>query len=1215
MSDESIFAAALAIADHGERAAFLDRVCAGKPALRIDIDELLQAHAASSPLDQLDQATTRATFPAGAAQGTPGVVGDRIGPYRLIEPIGEGGMGTVWMAQQVEPVRRAVAIKLIKSGMDSKTVLVRFEAERQALAIMDHPNIAKVLDAGAMPDGRPFFVMELVKGVPITRFCDERRWTPRQRLELFLPVCNAIQHAHQKGVIHRDIKPSNVLVALYDDRPVPKVIDFGVAKATGISLTDQTLMTGFGAVVGTPEYMSPEQASFNQLDIDTRSDVYALGVLLYELLTGAPPFSKKELEKAGALEIMRVIREVEPPRPSMKLSTAEGLPSIAASRGMEPKKLAGLVRGELDWIVMKALEKDRIRRYESANGFATDVQRYLAGEAVQAHPPSAGYRLRKFVRRNKGPVAAAALILLVLIAGIVGTTWAMFQAKSARDRALHEEAKAVAERNEKEKARAGEEKQRIEVEARLASQIIDLELKDIDYSQKDGGVVQLANILSKLPVSAREARHFIALMVLWRGQEIASFFPRSPSGFDELELFLPDQAAFVCGGREGYRLFDGASGGMLREVRWPGGAMPPNWAISISKDGKALYWNHYGANEFRAMHFDLATGLKSGEFSKPHIPGATWNPNTPILLDNGNWLTFTDVNGQTEWSPDARVFLTESSLWRGQVGQNRLLLSARTQLHDARNGQVIAQFPGYQITSEFTNDGQYLLLLATEIKGVGEREWIVVAARDGRIVHRQKCLGARFTSSGRNLVIETPNELIWRSVADWQLAGSVRMPASHRVVTHSFDTWAAIGIYGNAEAPNARVQIVRRQDGESRDFDVGIVAADDERALLGNGTVVEINPLRILQRPPDHRFHPDARRLSADGRLLWLAKPLFEPSVDGLQQANDQCELFDLVMDKAVFTYAEGGQDCRLSRAGTALLVAKTPLARSTLLPTADVELDAVVLQLWARVVACGDLNAAGKFAFWDEATWREKQRELARLAPPVDGFPFPGRVANDNLHWLHTHILSLDFNPALLPISLLDQLVAAARTPANLAQRASAHCYRRNFDEALNDWEEVAKLQPNQNLPDGWAWPLVSVPDLPRNLYERVDRLFAMQPIANSDNEGVLRLLSLYRVDKHREVLELAARFEAKRLRGPLLAFAGVGWLPMLLNGLLSENDPRSYRDDYLLVVAMSHFRLGDRDLARAAVERFESLRKSGFDVLFKEATRLIGYVPEKKK
>jgi eukaryotic-like serine/threonine-protein kinase len=317
------------------------------------------------------------------------------------------------VADQLEPIKRRVALKLIKPGMDSRSVLGRFEAERQALAVMDHPNIAKVLDAGTTTDGRPFFVMELVKGTPITEFCDARKLTPNQRLELFVTVCHAIQHAHMKGIIHRDIKPSNVLVALHDETPVAKVIDFGVAKAVGQQLTDKTIYTGFGALVGTPAYMAPEQATFNQLDVDTRADVYALGVLLYELLAGSPPIEKERLKLAALDEVLRIVRDEEPPRPSARLSTSQAKANIAAVRGSEPAKLSALMKGEIDWIVMKALEKDRTRRYESANGFAADVQRYLSGEQVQAVPPSMGYRLRKAYRRNRVTVQVMSAFALI----------------------------------------------------------------------------------------------------------------------------------------------------------------------------------------------------------------------------------------------------------------------------------------------------------------------------------------------------------------------------------------------------------------------------------------------------------------------------------------------------------------------------------------------------------------------------------------------------------------------------------------------------------------------------------------------------------------------------------------------------------------------------------------------------------------------------------
>ncbi len=395
------------------------------------------------------------------------------------------------MAQQTQPVKRLVAVKLIKAGMDSKQVIARFEAERQALALMDHPNIARVLDAGTTGAGRPYFVMDLVKGVPITRYCDEHRLTPRQRLELFIPICQAVQHAHQKGIIHRDLKPSNVVVAAYDGKPVPKVIDFGVAKAAGQSLTDKTLVTGFGNIVGTLEYMSPEQAEINQLDIDTRSDIYALGVLLYELLAGSPPFSRKELTQAGMLEMLRVIREQEPSKPSTKLSTAEGLPTLAANRGTEPAKLAKLVRGELDWIVMKALDKDRNRRYETANGFAMDLQRYLADEPVLACPPSAAYRLRKFVRRHKRPVLAGVFIFLALVAGVVGTTYGLIRAEQQR-LVVENQRNELAERNRalqaaREHERLLNERARQAIETVTSPASIDLltRAKQLRPEQKD----------------------------------------------------------------------------------------------------------------------------------------------------------------------------------------------------------------------------------------------------------------------------------------------------------------------------------------------------------------------------------------------------------------------------------------------------------------------------------------------------------------------------------------------------------------------------------------------------------------------------------------------------------------------------------------------------------------------------------------------------------
>jgi hypothetical protein len=451
--EQSIFLRALELTSPVERAAYLDDACRDQSGLRAEIEALLSAHqrlGGRTSFAREQAPPTQTHLPPTDVAGTV-----LAGRYKLLEEIGEGGMGTIWMARQTEPVQRLVAVKLLKAGMGSKAVLARFEQERQALALMDHPNIAKVLDAGAAADGRPFFVMELVKGVPITRYCDEHRLTPKERLKLFVPVCQAVQHAHHKGIVHRDIKPSNVMVAMYDDKPVIKVIDFGVAKAIGQQLTDQTLHTGFGAVVGTIEYMSPEQASFNQLDVDSRSDIYSLGVLLYELLTGVPPFNRKTLEKAGMMEMLRVIREQEPSKPSMQLSTAEGLPALAASRGTEPVKLTRLMRGELDWMVMKCLEKDRSRRYETANGLAMDLERFLADEPVVAGPPTTAYRLRKFAKKNRAILATAATIAALLIAGIAVSTWQAVRAWNAE-----QQAQVSAQAEAKERRRAEENERR-----------------------------------------------------------------------------------------------------------------------------------------------------------------------------------------------------------------------------------------------------------------------------------------------------------------------------------------------------------------------------------------------------------------------------------------------------------------------------------------------------------------------------------------------------------------------------------------------------------------------------------------------------------------------------------------------------------------------------------------------------------------------------------
>ena len=481
----------------GQRAAALDRECGNDLELRARIEALLKAHdepdssliladaplpgkAAAAPQPGSQDAAIPAigpdeSPPAASAAATADFpsnvrIGAEIaGRYRLEQKIGEGGMGEVWVTRQTSPVKRKVALKLIKAGMDSRAVLARFEQERQALAMMDHPNIARVLDAGMTATGQPFFVMELVNGLPLTRFCDEARLTPKRRLELFVPICQAIQHAHQKGIVHRDLKPANILVTLIDGEPVPKVIDFGVAKATGGRLTDETMSTAFGAAIGTLEYMSPEQAGYSNSDIDTRADIYSLGVILYELLTGLVPIDAARLRKAAMGEMLRIIQEEEPAKPSTRLSTDQSLPSLAALRQTDPHKLMTLLRGELDWVVMKCLEKSRERRYATADALSRDIRRYLADEPVEARPPSATYRIQKFVRRNRGRVIAASLVLLALVAGITGTTGGLITAK----RALRGEAsqRSIAERvaNERERALATAEYERSQTERARAA--------------------------------------------------------------------------------------------------------------------------------------------------------------------------------------------------------------------------------------------------------------------------------------------------------------------------------------------------------------------------------------------------------------------------------------------------------------------------------------------------------------------------------------------------------------------------------------------------------------------------------------------------------------------------------------------------------------------------------------------------------------------------
>ena len=484
---EEIFYSALEIRTPEQRKIFVENACQGDTGLRSIVDKLLASQpgaekffqeggVARLPVDelskQLDETPGLAdqiARPSIEDQST----GKSIGFYKILQKIGEGGCGVVYMADQEKPVRRRVAFKIIKLGMDTKNVIARFEAERQALAMMDHPNIAKVLDAGATDLGRPYFVMELVRGVKITEYCDQNGLDTQQRLKLFIQVCQAIQHAHQKGVIHRDIKPSNILVTIIDGKPVPKVIDFGIAKAIEGRLTDNTIFTAYEQFIGTPAYMSPEQAVMSGTDVDTRSDIYSLGVLLYELLTGRPPFETGELLQRGLDGLRRTLQEREPQRPSAIVTTMQGsaLDQVAQRRQSEPFKLISLLKGDLDWIVIRCLEKDRARRYETANGLAMDVQRFLDNEPVVARPPSRLYRLQKLYRRNKATFIAGILVALALTVGLSLSTWFWFQEREARKKAVEAQMQALAAEQQQARLRMqAEDRERITQAAFLISQ-------------------------------------------------------------------------------------------------------------------------------------------------------------------------------------------------------------------------------------------------------------------------------------------------------------------------------------------------------------------------------------------------------------------------------------------------------------------------------------------------------------------------------------------------------------------------------------------------------------------------------------------------------------------------------------------------------------------------------------------------------------------------
>jgi eukaryotic-like serine/threonine-protein kinase len=768
---KEIFGEALEKASPEERAAYLNAACSHDPELRQQIDALLQAHAQC--LEANDFLQQNMVTSAAIGEG-PGSI---IGRYKILQQIGEGGFGVVFMAEQQQPVRRMVALKVIKAGMDTREVVARFEAERQALALMDHPNIARVLDGGATDSGRPYFVMDLVKGVPITEFCDNRRLSTEARLRLFLQVCTAVQHAHQKGIIHRDLKPANILVTLHGGEPVPKVIDFGISKAIGQRLTEKTLFTRYEQLMGTPSYMSPEQAEWSGLDIDTRSDIYSLGVLLYELLTGTTPLEKETLSRAALDEIRRLVREQEPERPSARLSrvtdkfNSKSIRKLPSSFPSFPfvKKSAfpnpqSAIDTDLDWVVMKALEKDRTRRYETINALVSDLESHLRSEPVKACPPSATYRTRKFIQRHRVAVAVASSLALSLIGGITVSTWMFLKERTAHNRAVAAEHQQSRLRQEAQLAQATEAKLR--KEARVRAYASDIKLAQIALAEDD--LSRTWDLLKRyLPKPGVEDLRGIEWRYLWQASRNDDLYSFPHPGIVSCAAISPDKTLLATGCHDKLvRIWNLQTKELVTQFEGLDCDEPCKY-VSFSPDGAFLACgNRGGVDLHETTRWNIARRLEGGAWPVLFSPDgkylAATSPGGVNIWQTGSWTNFFLPTGMDLNSRSSLVFSAEGKL---AVAANQKKL----QLWNVQTRSKIGEFqtPSEVVTLALSLDGSRLA--AGQLWGdlcvwnTEPREQIAKTK-----AHRSHIFALAFSPDARNLLTGSEDHLIHR----WKIEGT-----------------------------------------------------------------------------------------------------------------------------------------------------------------------------------------------------------------------------------------------------------------------------------------------------------------------------------------------------------------------------------------------------------------------------------------------------------